>query len=188
MMTMTPIPQRTENVRMAGRIEERRNDQEIQRRLGDVLERNRETRDLVANGDKEQPDQRDSPASVVQQMTLVAAMRETARWRRAKAIEHADDKIAAHRSSRAMTAIQIAAKFVESLALDDTDLRWLRYVEADGKRLLLSEESWELLSRFGMDRGAWNQGGPTEAQIRKLLRRLSGAESRARGDARRDAE
>ncbi len=114
-------------------------------------------------------------------------MRETARWRRAKAVEFADDKIAARRSNRTMVALSTAARFVDEMDPDDRDLVWLQYVDADAKRLLLSEESSALLSRFGIDRGAWQDGHPTEVQIRKLLRRLNGAEARARGASRRDA-
>jgi hypothetical protein len=114
-------------------------------------------------------------------------MRETARWRRTKAVEFAEDKVAAHRSNRTMVALNTAARFVDTMDADDRDLAWLRHVDADAKRLLLNEESWALLSRFGIDRGAWQDGHPTEVQIRKLLRRLSGAEASARGAARRDA-
>lgn len=126
-------------------------------------------------------------ARVSHQELLTSAMRETARWRRAKAVEFADDKIAAHRSNRTMVALSTSARFVDEMDADDRDLAWLQYVDADAKRLLLSEESWALLSRFGIDRGAWQDGHPTEVQIRKLLRRLSGAEARARGASRRDA-
>lgn len=84
-----------------------------------------------------------------------------------------------------MVAIQIAAKFVESLPDNDRDLGWLRYVRVEGERVILSEESLDLLSRFGIGRGAWNDGPPDERQIRNLLRRISGAESRERAAQRR---
>ena len=81
----------------------------------------------------------------------------------------------------------VAAKFVEGLPDDDRDLRWLRRVDVERGRLTLCEESLDLLNRFGMDRGAWNQGVPGEPQIRNLLRRMDGAESRERAAQRRDA-
>lgn len=118
---------------------------------------------------------------------LLNTMRAKASWRREKAIEYSDDHISRHRSNRAMTALQRAARFVESMPADDRDLEWLRYADEGRTHLALSEESSELLSRFGMDRGAWQAGGPTERQIRNLLRRLGGAEGRARAQARRDA-
>jgi hypothetical protein len=120
---------------------------------------------------------------------LVEALRDTARWRRTKATEFADDGIARRRSHRAMVAIQVAAKFVDSLPDDDHDLRWLTYVEVDRHgRAVLCEESRELLSRFGMDPGAWTEGPPSDQQIRKLLRRLDGAEARERAALRRHAQ
>jgi hypothetical protein len=121
------------------------------------------------------------------QAALAAAMRTTASWRQRKAREYAEDHIARHRSNRASTALRTAAKFVDGMDPDDRDLAWLRHVELNRDRLHLCEESNELLSRFGIDPGAWRDGRPTETQIRNLLRRVSGAESRARADARRDA-
>lgn len=85
-----------------------------------------------------------------------------------------------------MTAIQTAAKFIAGLPEDDRDLQWLRYVDADGDRVLFGEEPSDLIGRFGMDPGAWNTGPPNEVQIRKLLRRMDGAESRERAAQRRD--
>jgi hypothetical protein len=118
---------------------------------------------------------------------LVKALRDTARWRKTKATQFADDSIAQHRSHRAMVAIQVAAKLIASLPDDDRDLRWLMHVEVDRHgRAALCEESRELLSRFGIDPGAWTDGPPSERQIRKLLRRLDGAEARERAAARRD--
>ncbi len=86
-----------------------------------------------------------------------------------------------------MVAIQCAAKLVASLPEDDRDIAWLRHLEISSGRLELCEASLDLLSRFGMDRGAWQQGVPTDAQIRNLLRRMDGAEAAARGAERRDA-
>ena len=58
-----------------------------------------------------------------------------------------DDRIAQHRSHRAMVAISIAAKFVEQLGPDDRDLAWLRYLDAQDGCVELCESSRELLSR-----------------------------------------
>jgi hypothetical protein len=113
-------------------------------------------------------------------------MRHTARWRRTQA-QRFDDRIARHRSHRAMVAISIAAKFVEQLDPNDRDLAWLRYADAQDGRVELCESSRELLSRFGMDPGAWQDGPPDERQVRNLLRRLAGAEAAERGAARRDS-
>lgn len=114
---------------------------------------------------------------------LAAIMRTTARWRHNVALRFADDRIARRRSYRAMVAIRIAANFVESLPEDDPDLAWLRHVDGAA----LCDEGRDILGRFGLDRGAWNQGAPGEAQIRRLLRRLAGAEARERAADRRDA-
>lgn len=86
-----------------------------------------------------------------------------------------------------MVAISIAAKFVEQLDPEDRDLSWLRYVDAKHGRLGLCELSRELLGRFGMDPGAWQDGPPDERQIRNLLRRMAGAEAAERGAERRDS-
>lgn len=119
---------------------------------------------------------------------LARAMRDTADWRRRKAREFEDDKISRMRSHRAMVAIQTAAKFVEALPEDDRDLGWLRYVnKSRGRRAWLCAEARELLSRFGIDRGAWTSGPPNETQIRNLLRRMAGAQARERAAERRDA-
>lgn len=119
---------------------------------------------------------------------LVRAMRDTADWRKRKAREFEDEKVSRMRSHRAMVAIQTAAKFVESLSGDDRDLDWLRYVnKSRGGRAWLCEEARELLGRFGMDRGAWTSGPPGETQIRNLLRRMAGAQTRERAAEHRDA-
>jgi len=94
---------------------------------------------------------------------LVRTMRHSARWRWTQA-QRFDDRTARLRSHRAMVAISIAAKFVEQLDPDDRDLAWLRYVDAQDGRVELCESSRELLSRFGMDPGAWRQ--PSVRSIR----------------------
>lgn len=120
---------------------------------------------------------------------LVRAMRDSADWRRRKAREFEDDKISRMRSHRAMVAIQTAAKFIEALPEDDRDLDWLRHVNTSrGRRAWLCTEARALLSRFGMDKGAWAVGPPSETQIRNLLRRMAGAQARERAAERRDAE
>jgi hypothetical protein len=119
---------------------------------------------------------------------LVRAMRDAATWRKRKAREFEDDKISRMRSHRAMVAIQTAAKFVESLPEDDRDLAWLRSInKSRGGRAWLCAEAGELLGRFGMDKGAWTHGPPSETQIRNLLRRVAGAQTRERAAERRDA-
>jgi hypothetical protein len=120
---------------------------------------------------------------------LVKALRDTARWRKAKAMQFANDETAQRRSHRAMVAIQIAAKFVDAMPDDDSDIRWLMHVDVDQYgRAALCQESRELLSRFGMNLGAWTDGPPGEHQVRNLLRRLDGAEARARAAVRRNAQ
>lgn len=121
------------------------------------------------------------------QTALLATMRSTARWRRAKAAEFADDPVARRRSYRAMVAIQVAARTVEKLPSDDHDLDWLRHVDMAYNQVRLCEEARDLLSRFGMDRGAWTSGPPDERQVRNLLRRMAGAEARERAAQRRDS-
>jgi hypothetical protein len=119
---------------------------------------------------------------------LVRAMRDTADWRKRKAREFEDDKVSRIRSHRAMVAIQTAAKFVEALPGDDRDLSWLRYINKSRTgRAWLCAEARELLGRFGMDKGAWTSGPPDETQIRNLLRRMAGAQTRERAAERRDA-
>jgi hypothetical protein len=86
-----------------------------------------------------------------------------------------------------MVAISIAAKFVEQLDRTDRDLVWLRYVDAEDGGVQLCESSREILGRFGMDPGAWQDGPPDERQIRNLLRRMAGAEAAERGAERRDS-
>ena len=86
-----------------------------------------------------------------------------------------------------MVAISIAAKFVERLDPSDRDLTWIRYLDTEHGRVELCESSRELLSRFGMDRGAWQDGPPDERQVRNLLRRMAGAEAADHGVERRDS-
>lgn len=87
------------------------------------------------------------------QAALVETMRETSRWRRLQATRY-PDPIARRRSTRAMVAIQVAAKRVEQLEPDDDELSWLRLTNIAHGRVVLSEEALELLSRFGMDQGS----------------------------------
>lgn len=117
---------------------------------------------------------------------LGRAMRDTADWRKRKAGEFEDDKVSRMRSNRAMVAIQTAAKFVEALPEGDHDLDWLRHVnKSRGGRAWLCIEAREILSRFGIDKGAWTNGPPNETQIRNLLRRMAGAQARERAAERR---
>jgi hypothetical protein len=59
--------------------------------------------------------------------------------------------------------------------------------EKDG-RLVLARDGFALLSRFGLDQGAWHaeagrepgKTGPSESQMRKVLRRVDGCEARER--------
>jgi hypothetical protein len=117
-----------------------------------------------------------------QRRLLAETIRRTARWRGMKAAEHADAPQAAKRSRRAQIALRALANFVDGLGDDDPDLDLyaLRRVAAASDHLLLSDESRELLSRFGMSRGAWQQASITQAQMRNLLRRLDGVEARER--------
>ncbi|MFI4989424.1 MAG: hypothetical protein ACHQHO_00725 [Solirubrobacterales bacterium] len=70
----------------------------------------------------------------------------------------------------------------------DLDLHALRRVEERNDALALTLESATLLSRFGIDRGAWQEGVPSEAQMRNALRRVDGIEARERAARRERAE
>lgn len=131
----------------------------------------------------------EDPDPTASRDALVETIRATARWRAQVAREHVDDHVARRRSHRAMTGLAHLAKHVAGLDPDDRDLRWLRHLEPrpDGT-LTLADESRDLLSRFGMDKGAQNHGRPepTDAQVRNLLRRMDGAEANERAARRRD--
>jgi hypothetical protein len=144
------------------------------------------SKDEIHTGRSEETELGKGPAT---KDDLVRAMRDTADWRKRKAREFEDDKISRMRSHRARVAIQTAAKLVESLPEDDRDLAWLRSIDKSrGGRAWLCAEAGELLGRFGMDKGAWTDGPPSETQIRNLLRRMAGAQTRERAAERRDAE
>lgn len=117
-----------------------------------------------------------------QRVLLAATIRDVARWRKGKADEFGDDTIARKRSLRAKQALKTLANFVEQMSDDDPDLHLYalrRTNERDG-RLSVTLDSLMLLSRFGMDRGAWQAARPTENQMRNVLRRIDGTEARER--------
>lgn len=125
-----------------------------------------------------------------QRVLLATTIRDVAEWRRCKADEFADDAIARKRGLRARYALNALANFVEALPDDDPDLSLYalrRTDERDGK-LLITRDGLMLLSRFGIDRGAWQATRPTENQMRNALRRLDGIEARERHASKLRAE
>ena len=128
-----------------------------------------------------------------QREALVATIRAAADWRWRKAYEYAEDRCARKASLRARAALRILASFVEGMADDDPDLALhaLGRVGTIGDRLALAPAASTLLSRFGIGKASWQEGEPTEAQMRNLLRRMDGIEARKRGElaaARREED
>jgi hypothetical protein len=120
--------------------------------------------------------------STDQRNCLVKTIRDTAEWRDRKPEEFGDDPISRKQNLRAKQALGAFANFVEAMPDDDPDLNLhalLRVEERDGK-LVLALDSLTLISRFGMDRGAWQASRPTESQMRNALRRIDGIEARER--------
>jgi hypothetical protein len=117
-----------------------------------------------------------------QRVLLATTIRDIAHWRKEKADEFSDDAIARKRSLRAKQALKTLANFVETLPDDDPDLVLyaLRRTDARNGTLLVTLDSLTLLSRFGMNQGAWQAARPTESQMRNVLRRIDGIEARGR--------
>ncbi len=113
---------------------------------------------------------------------LVATIRDVSEWRRQKAEEFGDDAIARKRSLRAKQALRNLANFVEAMPDEDPDLNLYALRRAGERKggLRLAPDSVLLLSRFGLDRGAWQSTEPTESQMRNVLRRIDGVEARER--------
>lgn len=121
------------------------------------------------------------------QERLVETIRRTAAWRRQKGVEFADDDRARRKSFRAASAQRTLANFVAGLAEDDPDITVFRNSEVagEGTYLALCREGLVMLSRFGMEQGAWDaRSKPSEAQMRNVLRRVNGAEQAARHRAK----
>ena len=120
--------------------------------------------------------------SAEQRSLVVKTIRETAEWRKRKVEEFSDDPVARKRGLRARQALRALANFVEALPDDDPDLNLyaLRRAEEHDGKLLLALDSLTLISRFGMDRGAWQATTPTESQMRNVLRRVDGIEAQER--------
>jgi hypothetical protein len=121
----------------------------------------------------------------VHRQHLVETLRAIARWRWQQTYEYPDDPEVVRANRRAEASLKRLANFVLALPVDDLDLRVLRLqpVRSDGQ-LQLGRESFQILSRFGANRGAWKDGVASDAQMRNVLRRADGAESQARGAAR----
>jgi hypothetical protein len=120
--------------------------------------------------------------AVDQRRLLVATIREVSDWRGQKASEFNDDYVARLRGLRAMYALRRLANFVEEMPDDDPDLNLnaLCRTSERGGRLKLTPDSFRLLSRFGLDKGAWQHTKPVENQMRNVLRRVDGIEARER--------
>ncbi len=120
--------------------------------------------------------------SADQRRLLVATIREVADWRGQKAYEFNDDHVARMRGLRAKYALRRLANFVEEMPDDDRDLNLHALCRASecGGRFKLTPDSFHLLSRFGLDKGAWQFTKPVESQMRNVLRRVDGIEARER--------
>jgi ketosteroid isomerase-like protein/DNA-binding phage protein len=118
----------------------------------------------------------------VQRRLLVATIRDTVEWRIRMVDKFGDDFEARKRSLRAMQALRTLANFVEGMSDEDPEL-WLhalhRVEERDGLLQLVSA-SRAALSRFGLQRGAWQTSSQTQPQMRKILRRINGIEAQKR--------
>jgi hypothetical protein len=125
-----------------------------------------------------------------QRRLLVETIRASARWRQGKAEEFRDEPEAFKQSSRAALALRALAKFVGGLPNGDPELNLsaLSRTEEREGRLVLAEEASVLLSRFGLGRGSWRDGAPTESQMRNVLRRIDGIEARERSARKQRAE
>lgn len=117
-----------------------------------------------------------------QRAMLVKTIRDVAAWRRQKVEEFGDDPIARKRGLRAKQALGALANFVEAMPDEDPELSLyaLRRTDERDGGLWLALDSVTLLSRFGIDRGAWQDSRPTESQMRNVLRRIDGIEARER--------
>lgn len=118
---------------------------------------------------------------------VAETIRRTARWRRAKANEHPEF----HKdNARGATALRRLANFVESMAVDDLDLRAMRAsrLTSDGEAYRLSREASDKLAGFGLGRGSWQGPTPDEAQLRNILRRVEGQEAKNRHLMRQRAD
>lgn len=125
-----------------------------------------------------------------QRRLLVETIRASGRWRRSKAREFGGDENARRQNLRAALALRTLANFVEALPDDDPDLALhaLRGTDEQDGRLDLTDDSAVLLSRFGLDYGAWQSGAPSEKQMRNVLRRIDGIEARERSARKQRAE
>lgn len=121
---------------------------------------------------------------------LSTTVRRIAQWRGKQVSEYRDDPIAVRRSRRASVALRTLGNFVDGLSVDDKDVRnlWGVPLSPDGQSLRLEPDGLRLLSRFGLDIGAWQEGPPLESQMRNILRRANGIEQAARHTARIAAE
>jgi hypothetical protein len=131
------------------------------------------------------------PRSAAEQRRLLAeTIRSTARWRRDKSDEFRDDEKLRRENARVASALRTLANFVDGLPDDDPDINLYALCRTDEQngRLHLADEGVVLLSRFGLNQGTWQASKPSENQMRNLLRRLDGAETRERAKRNRRAE
>jgi hypothetical protein len=135
----------------------------------------------------------ETPRPAADQRRLLAeTIRRTAGWRRRKSDEYrdADDHRRGRENARVASALRTLANFVDELPDDDPDLdlHALRRTEERNGQLALTDDAAVLLSRFGLNPGAWQAAKPPEIQMRNVLRKLDGVEARERAGRKRRAE
>jgi hypothetical protein len=125
-----------------------------------------------------------------QRRLLVATIRNAADWRMGRADKFEHNKHAHGENGRAKTALRTLANFVEGLPDDDRDLNLhaLRRADERDDQLQLTDDGMTLLSRFGINRGSWQDTRPTESQMRNVLRRVDGIEAQERSARKQRAE
>jgi hypothetical protein len=117
---------------------------------------------------------------------LSFTLRKIAYWRYQQSFREGLSRNEKKAQLRAELSLRRLANFVDELSIDDPDLRNFFHCEVTlAGRVDMTRAAFHQLSRFGMNIGAWQQGGgPAEAQMRNILRRANGHEQRARAAAR----
>ena len=116
---------------------------------------------------------------------LAASIRHAAKRRAATALNYGVDSARRERFYSAVSGLHELANFVERLPADDPDLQLDALqsapISADETHYMLSRETDHVLLRFWMHAPQTHgEAPPTEALMRKMLRRLNDAEAQAR--------